>query len=116
MHNGVSSGVNGIHTTVSYSKTKGQHPLVTLKVFTDNEAIKELLALIDCGASNNFVGRKSLEGIGFPIPSQEKPSELEIRLATGDRVSVPKCKVNIPLRCSMFSTTVESYVIRLNNA
>ena len=57
---------------------------------------KRLRALLDTGASNNFVRSKSLEGSSISLPSSTSvDSELLVRLADGTQLSVPKSSITL---------------------
>ena len=57
---------------------------------------KNLRALLDTGASNNFVRSKSLEGSSLDLPSPDSVySELLVRLADGSQLSVPKSSIKL---------------------
>ena len=57
---------------------------------------RPLRALLDTGASNNFIRSKSLEGSSIDLPSSESnTSELLVRLADGSQLSVPKSSVSL---------------------
>ena len=57
---------------------------------------RKLRALLDTGASNNFVRSKSLEGSSIVLPSSDSvTSELLVRLADGTQLSVPKSSVTL---------------------
>ena len=55
-----------------------------------------LRALVDCGASNNFVRRQSLEAGSFNFVEREiPPTKMTVRLATGASITVKKRVVGI---------------------
>ena len=57
---------------------------------------RNLRALLDTGASNNFVRSKSLEGSDIELPiSTSVESELLVRLADGTQLSVPKSSITL---------------------
>ena len=68
---------------------------VSLIILT-SEVTKDLSlrALVDCGASSNFVCRQSLETGSFDFVEREiPPPEMTVRLATGASISVKKSVV-----------------------
>ncbi|GMF90703.1 unnamed protein product [Phytophthora fragariaefolia] len=90
----------------SYCKKKDDKPnLVTLKANSKRE--RSLRALVDCGASNNFVRLQSLARLD--IEEVELPqSLLEVRLATGVVVRTEKRVVR-----SRFSNEEKKFVDEL---
>ncbi|CAI5711096.1 unnamed protein product [Peronospora effusa] len=68
--------------------------LITLKIeVTKNMSLR---ALIDCGASNNFVRRQSLDDRRLKYVERETPpTRMTVRLATGASVTVKKRVVGI---------------------
>ena len=65
---------------------------LTLEVTKD----LSLHALIDCGASINFVRRQSLEAGSFNFVKREIPlTRITVRLAIGASITVKKCAVGI---------------------
>uniref|UniRef100_A0AAV1UIL9 CCHC-type domain-containing protein n=1 Tax=Peronospora matthiolae TaxID=2874970 RepID=A0AAV1UIL9_9STRA len=68
--------------------------LITLKLEVTNEL--SLRALVDCGASNNFVRRQSLEDGHFKFSECDTPpTRMTVRLTTGASVTVMKRSVKI---------------------
>ena len=52
--------------------------------------------LVDCGASNNFVRRQSLDAESFDFVEREiPPTRINVRLATGASINVKKRVVRI---------------------
>ncbi|GMF49796.1 unnamed protein product [Phytophthora fragariaefolia] len=78
-----------------YKKHDGKPNLVILKVISKRE--RSLRALVDCGASNNFVRLQSLARLDFEEVELPR-SLLEVRLATGVVVRTEKRVV-----CARFS-------------
>ncbi|GMF41477.1 unnamed protein product [Phytophthora fragariaefolia] len=77
----------------SHCKKKDDKPnLVILKVNSKRE--RSLRALVDCGASNNFVRLQSLARLGFEEVKLPR-SLLEVRLATGVVVRTEKRVVRV---------------------
>ena len=68
--------------------------LITLKLEVTIDM--SLRALVDCGASNNFVRRQSLEAGSFNFVEREiTPTKMTVRLATGASITVKKRVVGI---------------------
>ena len=68
--------------------------LITLKIEVTKDM--SLRALVDCGASNNFVRRQSLEDRRLKYVERETPpTRMTVRLATGASVTVKKRVVGI---------------------
>ena len=68
--------------------------LITLKLEATNDL--SLRALVDCGASNNFVRRQSLEGRRLKFVERDIPlTTMTVRLATGASITVEKRVVGI---------------------
>ena len=68
--------------------------LITLKLEAKNDL--SLRALVDCGASNNFVRRQSLEGRRLKFVERDIPlTRMTVRLATGASITVKKRVVGI---------------------
>ena len=68
--------------------------LITLKLEVTTDM--SLRALVDCGASNNFVRRQSLEAGSFTFVEREiPPTNMTVRLATGASITVKKRVVGI---------------------
>ena len=68
--------------------------LITLTL----EVTKDLYlrALVDCGASNSFVRRQSLEDESFNFVEREiPPTKMTVRLATGSSITVKKHVVGV---------------------
>ena len=70
-------------------------PLITLNIeVTTNVSLR---ALVDCGASNNFVRRQSLEVRRLKKVEREiPPTRMTVRLATGASIKVDKRVVGLP--------------------
>ena len=63
--------------------------LITLKLKVTNDL--SLKALVDCGASNNFIRRQSLEGRRLKYVERDiPPTRMTVRLATGASITVMK--------------------------
>ena len=68
--------------------------LITLKVKVTNNLL--LRALVDCGASNNFIRRQSLKGTSLKYVELDIPlTRMTVRLATGASITVMKRVVKI---------------------
>ena len=68
--------------------------LITLKLKVTNDL--SLRALVDCGASNNFIRRQSLEGRRLKYVERDIPlTRMTVRLATGASITVMKRVVRI---------------------
>ena len=71
-----------------------ENSLITLKLKVTNKL--SLRALVDCGASNNFVRRQSLEDGQLRFTECDTPpTRMTVRLATGASVTVMKRIVRI---------------------
>jgi hypothetical protein len=67
--------------------------LIVLDINVEGVA-RPLRALLDTGASNNFIRSKCLQGTSIEVPSSEStPSDLIIRLADGTQLTVPKSSI-----------------------
>ena len=77
-------------TLASVSTSK----LIVLDVNVDGVA-RPLRALLDTGASNNFIRSKCLEGTSIEIPSSSDSSDLIVRLADGTQLTVPKSSITL---------------------
>ena len=68
--------------------------LITLKLKVTNDL--SLRALVDCGASNNFIRRQSLESRRLKYVERDIPlTRMTVRLATGASITVMKRVVRI---------------------
>ena len=77
--------------------------LITLKLKVTNDL--SLKALVDCGASNNFIRRQSLEGRRLKYVERDIPlTRMTVRLATGASITVMKrvVKFHYTLRDSQY--------------
>ena len=77
-------------TLASASSSK----LIVVNINVDGIA-RPLRALLDTGASNNFIRSKCLEGSSIEIPSSECTSDLIVRLADGTQLTVPKSSLTL---------------------
>ncbi|GMF44951.1 unnamed protein product [Phytophthora fragariaefolia] len=86
---GISTGTVPSERHYHFKKKDDTPDLVILKVNSKRE--RSLRALVDCGASNNFVQLQSLERLDF----EEVELLLEVRLATGVVVRTEKRVVRV---------------------
>jgi hypothetical protein len=77
-------------TLASVSTSK----LIVFDLNVDGVA-RPLRALLDTGASNNFIRSKCLEGSSIEVPSSETNSDLIVRLADGTHLTVPKSSITL---------------------
>ena len=87
MTRGPSATIAHLPTTLASASTS---QLILLDLTVEG-VDKKLRALLDTGASNNFVRQKSIEGSSIDIPTTSKSSsELVVRLADGTVLTVPQ--------------------------
>ena len=80
--------VHDAHAVSTSEKSVSQSPtLIIHKVHVDGIATP-LRALVDTGASNNFVRAQVVNGYGLNLPDSKK--EMVVRLANGTTVKMPK--------------------------
>ena len=70
--------------------------------------------LIDSGASNNYVRRRSLEGSKQYAEAQEGGS-ITVRLATETRVTVPRIAINLSIKFCDFDDVERCLVLDLDS-
>ena len=75
-----------------------------------------LRALLDTGASNNFVRSGALISLGVPLDGGvPSTSKLIVRLATGSTIEVPKRTILLNLTCGTFVAEDEFIVLDLDD-
>jgi hypothetical protein len=81
--------------SLCFSTPSDEEALITLELGVGG-ASSPIRALVDCGASNNFIRRQSLDELSVPYTEVEiPPTRMTVRLATGASVKVMKRVVGL---------------------
>ncbi|KAF1317048.1 reverse transcriptase, partial [Globisporangium splendens] len=88
--------------------------LIVLKVHVDGIATP-LRALVDTGASNNFVRNEVIVRHKVPIPDANEDKTMVIRLANGSTVKMPKRVVRLAMECEDFRGEDEFILLDLDD-
>ena len=93
----------------------GVTDLLTLKVYPTKDCLP-LIALVDSGASSNFVREGALNRFGLErVKHNPRSPLLTIVLANGATVSVPKRSVELRFQCDGLTMNQEFIVMDLNS-
>ncbi|KAF1316925.1 reverse transcriptase, partial [Globisporangium splendens] len=88
--------------------------LIVLKVHVDGIATP-LRALVDTGASNNFVRNEVIVRHGVFVPDANEDKTMVIRLANGSTVKMPKRVVRLAIKCEDFRGEDEFILLDLDD-
>ncbi|KAF1313843.1 reverse transcriptase, partial [Globisporangium splendens] len=88
--------------------------LIVHKVHVDGIATP-LRALVDTGASNNFVRNEVIVRHGVFVPDANKDKTMIIRLANGSTVKMPKRVVRLAMKCEDFRGEDEFILLDLDD-
>ncbi|KAF1313131.1 putative retroelement, partial [Globisporangium splendens] len=88
--------------------------LIVLKVHVDGIATP-LRALVDTGASNNFVRNEVIVRHKVPMPDANEDKTMVIRLANGSTVKMPKRVVRLAIKCEDFRGEDEFILLDLDD-
>ncbi|KAF1322519.1 reverse transcriptase, partial [Globisporangium splendens] len=88
--------------------------LIVLKVHVDGIATP-LRALVDTGASNNFVRNEVIVRHKVPMPDANEDKAMIIRLANGSTVKMPKRVVRLAIKCEDFRGEDEFILLDLDD-
>ncbi|KAF1317587.1 reverse transcriptase, partial [Globisporangium splendens] len=88
--------------------------LIVLKVHVDGIATP-LRALVDTGASNNFVRNEVIVRHGVFVPDANEDKTMVIRLANGSTVKMPKRVVRLAMKCEDFRGEDEFILLDLDD-
>ncbi|KAF1316147.1 reverse transcriptase, partial [Globisporangium splendens] len=88
--------------------------LIVLKVHVDGIATP-LRALVDTGASNNFVRNEVIARHGVFVPDANEEKTMIVRLANGSTVKMPKRVVRLAMKCEDFRGEDEFILLDLDD-
>ncbi|KAF1313214.1 reverse transcriptase, partial [Globisporangium splendens] len=88
--------------------------LIVLKAHVDGIATP-LRALVDTGASNNFVRNEVIVRHKVPMPDANEDKAMVIRLANGSTVKMPKRVVRLAMKCEDFRGEDEFILLDLDD-
>ncbi|KAF1320873.1 reverse transcriptase, partial [Globisporangium splendens] len=88
--------------------------LIVLKVHVDGIATP-LRALVDTGASNNFVRNEVIVRHGVFVPDANEEKTMVVRLANGSTVKMPKRVVRLAIKCEDFRGEDEFILLDLDD-
>ncbi|KAF1329855.1 reverse transcriptase, partial [Globisporangium splendens] len=88
--------------------------LIVLKVHVDGIATP-LRALVDTGASNNFVRNEVIARHKVPMPDANEEKMMIVRLANGSTVKMPKRVVRLAMKCEDFRGEDEFILLDLDD-
>ncbi|KAF1334458.1 reverse transcriptase, partial [Globisporangium splendens] len=88
--------------------------LIVLKAHVDGIATP-LRALVDTGASNNFVRNEVIVRHKVPMPDANEDKTMVIRLANGSTVKMPKRVVRLAMKCEDFRGEDEFILLDLDD-
>ncbi|KAF1316222.1 reverse transcriptase, partial [Globisporangium splendens] len=88
--------------------------LIVLKVHVDGIATP-LRALVDTGASNNFVRNEVIVRHGVFVPDANEEKTMIVRLANGSTVKMPKRVVRLAIKCEDFRGEDEFILLDLDD-
>ncbi|KAF1332749.1 reverse transcriptase, partial [Globisporangium splendens] len=110
-HLGQKTGMDISTSEKSVSQTSS---LIVLKVHVDGIATP-LRALVDTGASNNFVRNEVIVRHKVPMPDANEDKAMVIRLANGSTVKMPKRVVRLAMECEDFRGEDEFILLDLDD-
>ncbi|KAF1328828.1 putative polyprotein, partial [Globisporangium splendens] len=88
--------------------------LIVLKVQVDG-IVTPLRALVDTGASNNFVRNEVIVRHKVPMPDANEDKTMIVRLANGSTVKMPKRVVRLAIKCEDFRGEDEFILLDLDD-
>ncbi|KAF1318387.1 putative retroelement, partial [Globisporangium splendens] len=88
--------------------------LIVLRVHVDGIATP-LRALVDTGASNNFVRNEAIVRHKVPMPDANEDKTMIVRLANGSTVKMPKRVVRLAIKCEDFRGEDEFILLDLDD-
>ncbi|KAF1315129.1 putative retroelement, partial [Globisporangium splendens] len=101
-------------STMSEKSVSQTSSLIVHKVHVDGIATP-LRALVDTGASNNFVRNEAIVRHGVFVPDANEEKTMIIRLANGSTVKMPKCVVRLAIKCEDFRGEDEFILLDLDD-
>ncbi|KAF1315245.1 reverse transcriptase, partial [Globisporangium splendens] len=101
-------------STVSEKSVSQTSSLIVHKVHVDGSATP-LRALVDTGASNNFVRNEVIIRHGVFVPDANEEKTMIVRLANGSTVKMPKCVVRLAIKCEDFRGEDEFILLDLDD-
>ncbi|KAF1335872.1 reverse transcriptase, partial [Globisporangium splendens] len=101
-------------STMSEKSVSQTSSLIVHKVHVDGIAMP-LRALVDTGASNNFVRNEVIVRHKVPMPDANEDKTMVIRLANGSTVKMPKRVVRLAMKCEDFRGEDEFILLDLDN-
>ncbi|KAF1334824.1 Pol protein, partial [Globisporangium splendens] len=101
-------------STMSEKSVSQTSSLIVHKVHVDGIATP-LRALVDTGASNNFVRNKVIVRHGVFVPDANEEKTMIVRLANGSTVKMPKRVVRLAIKCEDFRGEDEFILLDLDD-
>ncbi|KAF1333665.1 reverse transcriptase, partial [Globisporangium splendens] len=101
-------------STVSEKSVSQTSSLIVHKVYVDGIATP-LRALVDTGASNNFVRNEVIIRHGVFVPDANEEKTMIVRLANGSTVKMPKRVVRLAIKCEDFRGEDEFILLDLDD-
>jgi hypothetical protein len=107
--------VHDAHAVSTSEKSVSQtSSLIVLKVHVDGIATP-LRALVDTGASNNFVRNEVIARHNISVPVANEEKTMIVRLANGSTVKMPKRVVRLAMKCEDFRGEDEFILLDLDD-
>ncbi|KAF1321784.1 putative retroelement, partial [Globisporangium splendens] len=101
-------------STMSEKSVSQTSSLIVHKVHVDGIAMP-LRALVDTGASNNFVRNEVIIRHGVFVPDANEEKTMIVRLANGSTVKMPKRVVRLAIKCEDFRGEDEFILLDLDD-
>ncbi|KAF1322859.1 reverse transcriptase, partial [Globisporangium splendens] len=101
-------------STMSEKSVSQTSSLIVHKVHVDGIATP-LRALVDTGASNNFVRNEVIVRHGVFVPDANEEKTMIVRLANGSTVKMPKRVVRLAIKCEDFRGEDEFILLDLDD-
>ncbi|KAF1319736.1 reverse transcriptase, partial [Globisporangium splendens] len=101
-------------STMSEKSVSQTSSLIVHKVHVDGIAMP-LRALVDTGASNNFVRNEVIVRHGVFVPDAYEEKTMIVRLANGSTVKMPKRVVRLAIKCEDFRGEDEFILLDLDD-
>ncbi|KAF1329540.1 reverse transcriptase, partial [Globisporangium splendens] len=101
-------------STMSEKSVSQTSSLIVHKVYVDGIATP-LRALVDTGASNNFVRNEVIVRHGVFVPDANEEKTMIVRLANGSTVKMPKRVVRLAIKCEDFRGEDEFILLDLDD-
>ncbi|KAF1318417.1 reverse transcriptase, partial [Globisporangium splendens] len=101
-------------STMSEKSVSQTSSLIVHKVHVDGIATP-LRALVDTGASNNFVRNEVIVRHGVFVPDANEEKAMIVRLANGSTVKMPKRVVRLAIKCEDFRGEDELILLDLDD-